>query len=164
MGRTARAETLRPPFTGRIPVFAGNTARAQAVPAYRRGMETRVERHPKPGKGQVVAGIILMIVGLSLLVDRLDLDVRLSGHFWPFILIVMGVARLTDGGAACDGQRHTRSGAWLLYLGLWGLVTEFHLFGLDYRTSWPLLVIGAGAGIVWRALDTPRPHPDRQEQ
>ena len=127
-------------------------------------METRVERKRKWGSGKVVAGVILMIVGLSMLVDRLDLDVRLSEHVWPLILIAMGVARLADAGASRDCQKSPRSGAWLLYIGLWGLISEFHLFGLDYRTSWPLLVIGAGAGIVWRALDSPRRHADRQEQ
>ena len=126
-------------------------------------METRLERKHNWGSGKVVAGVILMIVGLSMLVDRLDLDVRLSEHIWPLILIAMGVARLADTSASRD-CKSPRSGAWLLYIGLWGLISEFHLFGLDYRTSWPLLVIGAGAGIVWRALDSPRPHADRQEQ
>ena len=57
---------------------------------------------------------------------------------WPLILIAMGVARLADTGASRD-CKSPRSGAWLLYIGLWGLISEFHLFGLDYRTSWPLL-------------------------
>jgi len=156
-------ETIGPPFTGRIPVFAGNTARRHAVPAYRRDMETRAKPQCQPVTGRVVVGIILMIVGVSMLVERLDVDVRLFDHFWPLVLIVMGVARMADG-VSRDGQRNPRAGAWLLYVGLWGLVTEYHLFGLNYQTSWPLLVIGAGAGIVWRALDPPRPHPERQEQ
>ncbi len=32
---------------------------------------------------------------------------------------------------------------------------EMHLFGLDYGTSWPLMVVGAGLLIVWRAYDGP---------
>jgi hypothetical protein len=127
-------------------------------------METQAARQPQPGTGKVVAGVIVMIVGLSLLVDRLDWDVRLSGHFWPLILIVIGIARLADRSAACGARRSVRSGLWLVYVGLWGLINEFHLFGLNYGTSWPLLVIGAGVGMVWRALDEPRPRTHRQER
>ena len=126
-------------------------------------METGAVSRCEPGTGRVVAGLIVMIVGLGLLADRLDLAVRFPGQFWPLVLIVMGVARLADHDPS-SAQRHTRSGVWLLFIGLWGLVNEFHVFHLDYGSSWPLLVIGAGVGIVWRALDSPRPHANRQEQ
>ena len=112
----------------------------------------------------MVGGLIVMIVGLALLADRLDRAVGFPGKFWPLILIVMGVARLTDTGTSPQGRRNTRSGGWLLFLGLWGLINEFHVFHLDYGSSWPLLVMGAGVGIVWRALESPRPHANRQEQ
>ena len=127
-------------------------------------METRAVSPREPGTSRVVAGLILMIVGLGLLADRLDVAVRFPGQFWPLILIVMGAARLADNDLSAQGRRKTRSGAWLLYIGLWGLINEFHVFHFDYGSSWPLLVIGAGVGIVWRAFDSPRPHANRQEQ
>jgi len=92
------------------------------------------------------------------------MGLRLSEHFWPLILIVMGMARLADSGRNPDCRRSPLGGLWFIYIGLWGLISEYRLFGLDYRTSWPLLVIGAGAGIVWRALESPRPQANRQEQ
>ena len=139
-------------------------ARTRADPAYRRGMETRPEPRRQPVMSRVVAGIIVMIVGTALLASRLDVDTRFSAHFWPLILIAMGLARLLDRDPARGGSRKALRAAWLLYVGLWGLVNEFHVLGFDYGTSWPLLVIGAGLAIVWRALDSPRPHADRQEQ
>lgn len=104
--------------------------------------------------GRVVAGIIVILVGLAMLFDRTGLhSLDLSRHFWPFILIVIGLVRLSDPGTRDGRPRSRRSGAWLLFVGVWGLVNELHLFGLSYETSWPLLVIGAGLGVVWRAMD-----------
>ena len=57
-----------------------------------------------------------------------------------------------------------RCGAvWLLFLGAWGLVNEHRLLGLHYGHSWPVLLIGAGALIVWRAMDPAPPAPVRRE-
>ncbi len=48
-----------------------------------------------------------------------------------------------------------RGGIWMIFIGIWGLLTEFQVFGLDYHTSWPLLIIGAGLKMVWRSLEGP---------
>ena len=118
----------------------------------------------QPATSRIVAGLIVMIVGLVLMADRLDTAVRFPGHFWPLILVVMGAARLADSATSAEGRRNIRSGTWPLLIGLWGLINEFHVFHLDYGSSWPLLVIGAGVGIVWRALDSQRSPANRQEQ
>ena len=104
-------------------------------------------------------GLIIIVVGLSLLADRVgDWDIRLTSHMWPFILIVIGVVRALDAVYAPEGQRRSsRSGLWLIYLGGWGLINEFHVFGFNYGTSWPLLVVGAGLMIVGRAIDPHSP-------
>src|SRR5262245_36730317 len=85
-----------PPVTGRNPVFTGNTARPQRDPAYRRGMEPRAVSRREPATSRIVAGLIVMIVGLAILADRLDTAVSFPGQFWPLILVVMGAARLAD--------------------------------------------------------------------
>ena len=112
--------------------------------------------------GRVFGGLVILLLGLALLLDRTAIwEVRMSGHYWPLILIALGAMRLVDP-PRCDGRpRSRRSGAWLLYVGCWGLINEFHLFGFDYRTSWPLLVVGAGIGMVWRAFDNNPGHSDR---
>jgi LiaF transmembrane domain len=106
-------------------------------------------------QSRIVVGVIIIVVGLSLLADRFgDRELRFTSHMWPFVLIVIGVVRALDGRYAPDGRsRSRRPGLWLIYLGVWGLITEFHLFGFNYGSSWPLLVIGAGLMIVGRAID-----------
>jgi hypothetical protein len=42
---------------------------------------------------------------------------------------------------------------WLLFVGGWGLLNEYRLFGIHYGHSWPILLIGAGVLMVWRAMD-----------
>jgi LiaI-LiaF-like transmembrane region len=115
--------------------------------------------------GQVMVGIVVLGIGIILLADRyLDTDVRLVHSWWPLILILMGAARLValppqpERRAGCR-----RSGVWLIMVGLWALVSDSHLFGFTFATSWPLLLIGAGVLMVWRALETGSRQPVRRE-
>jgi hypothetical protein len=119
--------------------------------AYCRRME--LERQPR-SRGQngplIVAGVIVIAIGVSLLGRRMP-DWEVSGHLWPLILILIGIVKLTSDAPSRPGRRPRPAGLWLVYLGLWGLLNEFHLFGFDYHSSWPLVVIGAGLMIMWRA-------------
>jgi hypothetical protein len=110
---------------------------------------------PPLGKPHVIIGLIVMLVGALLLFDRLGWwGFRMNVPIWPFIVILLGVARLNNG--AVDGRgrpRANRAAIWLMIVGCWGLINEYRLFGLTYGDSWPLLIVGAGAMIVWRAVD-----------
>jgi hypothetical protein len=103
----------------------------------------------------VVFGLILVGVGTILLADRMDwMGIRINVPIWPFILLFLGFAKLGDYRFDAHGRRRVnRSGAWLMFIGAWGLLNEYQLFGVHYRHSWPLLVIGAGTMVVWHALD-----------
>jgi hypothetical protein len=102
-------------------------------------------------------GIALMLAGLALMAYRLDLwDLDLSRHFWPLVPLAIGLAQVIVPPADKAGRRSRRGGMWLIYVGLWGLISEYRLFGLDYGSSWPLLIIAAGLNIVWRSLESPR--------
>lgn len=106
---------------------------------------------PQVDSGRVVWGVVMMTFGILLLGDRLALlDADVSGHVWPFVLIAVGGARLARTPETPDGHR---AGGWLLFVGLWALAAELHVAGLDYPSSWPILVVGTGAGMVWRALE-----------
>lgn len=108
--------------------------------------------------GAVIAGLVIIAAGLVMLADQIGTaGVYLSGRYWPLILVVLGVLRVLDPPAHRDGRpRSRRSGVWLMYLGVWGFLNEFHWFGFDYDTSWPLLIVGIGIGTVWRAFEEPR--------
>jgi hypothetical protein len=49
----------------------------------------------------------------------------------------------------------------LMMTGLWFLVVNFGIFGLTYHNAWPLLIVGVGLSIMWRAfLDERAPAGD----
>jgi hypothetical protein len=106
--------------------------------------------------GRVLVGMLIIVVGLVLMADRIGLSgIHLSGRSWPLFLIAFGIVRLIAPADRGGRPGSRRGGAWFMYLGLWFFVNEFHLFGFDYHNSWPLLVVGAGIGMVWRAFEGP---------
>ena len=122
------------------------------------------DQEEPPNSGRVLVGLAIVAVGIIMLIDRMGFaDIHLSGRFWPLILIGLGLIKMFDPPQR-DGRRSRRSGGWLLWVGVWGLVSELHVLGLDYATSWPLLVIGVGIGMVWRAFAEPRVPRDRSVQ
>ena len=107
--------------------------------------------------GQLFWGFALILVGVALLMDRLDWPwFSISGRSWPLLLMALGIYWVIEPSTRHGRPPSRRFGAWLTYLGVWGLVNEFGYFGVDYRTSWPLLVVGAGLNVVWRALEADR--------
>ena len=110
---------------------------------------------PPANHGQIMWGVLIATVGVLLLIERLDLaQIHLTSRIWPIFPLGLGLLRLID--PPCSGgSRSRRSGMWLLFIGCWGLLNEFHLYGLDYQNSWPLVVIFAGLNMVWRSAETP---------
>jgi len=120
-----------------------------------RGEPSRWTPDRRPQTGRVFVGLFVIGIGVMLLLDRLGhYDFHLSARLWPFVLILLGAARLADG--AWDRTRGWITALWLIYVGGWGVLNEWHVFGFDYDTSWPLLVVGVGLLIVARSLDGPR--------
>lgn len=114
----------------------------------------------------ILVGLIFIFAGLVLLADRIGLaGIHWSGRYWPLLLIVYGSVRFLTAADDPVRRRHSRwTAAWLIYLGLWFLVNEFHIFGLWYDTSWPLLIVWAGVRIVSSAIEhASRPPASRVE-
>lgn len=103
----------------------------------------------------ILFGLLLVAMGLLMLGDRLDWPgFSWNVSIWPFILLTLGGTRLIDRQFDVHGRaRINRSAIWLIFIGLWGLLNEYRLLGVDYRHTWPLLIIGAGAMVVWHAVD-----------
>jgi hypothetical protein len=116
-------------------------------------------------QARIVFGLVVMLVGALLLLDRLDWwGARVNVPLWPWVLVVLGLARLSDRSTDARGcVRGRRSAAWLLFVGTWGLVNEYRLFGFHYGHSWPILLIGVGALVVWRAVDQASCSPVQRE-
>lgn len=118
-------------------------------------MPRRRDCHPNVLR--VFAGVLIIGIGLLSLAERLELlDRDYSGDGWPLVVIAVGVVVLIAPRVDRKGRAPSRRPAgWLLAVGAWGLINEYKLMGLDYATSWPLLVVYAGADMVWRALEAP---------
>ena len=119
--------------------------------------------------GPVVGGAVLLVLGLTMLLDNHGLGFLSLRHvFGPLCLIVLGSLMLAENGGLVygrrerlpDGTSQTRlrkrggltGGLWLVGVGCWMLVSQLHVFGLDYHTSWPLLIILSGTIMLARGV------------
>jgi hypothetical protein len=139
---------------------AGFRRKARAAPqaaAYREGMcAARQTPGDQPSATQrVTFGLLVMTVGLIVLLRRYGVtDLRLSYHLWPLVPLAMGVAGFLSPGYNSRGIRQGRGGGlWLIFVGVWGLLNEYRLFGFFYDSSWPLLLIAGGLSIMWSAFE-----------
>jgi hypothetical protein len=100
--------------------------------------------------GRIVAGVILIALGVAFTLDNMDLiDMSSVWQFWPLILVALGLGKLMT----TPPPGRPREGWWLLFIGLWLLITELHVFGLWYHNSWPILIIGVGISMLLRDPD-----------
>ena len=105
-------------------------------------------RRSHPGRGQFVAGCILVLIGLLFLIDQTfvvddRLDIR---QLWPMILIAIGVAKIST--PRPDGQ--PTGGYMLTMVGVIFLMHTLHYWSI--RTSWPLFVVATGLNILFGAI------------
>jgi len=92
-------------------------------------------------------GLILIGAGVMLLLGRLGIAdfAWLIRKFWPMLVIFYGLSRLFH-------RRSLWSGLWMIAVGTWLQISSLHLFGLDVSSSWPLLLVALGGGMVVRTL------------
>jgi hypothetical protein len=95
----------------------------------------------------IVMGSLLTVFGALLLLDRTGVMAwTASWSIWWMLLVTFGVAQL----ATSNGRR----GLFTTILGLWLLAVESRWIAA--AQTWPLLLVGLGAGIAWQGL---RPEP-----
>jgi hypothetical protein len=107
--------------------------------------------------GAVAAGVVLLVLGVLLLLDTTGtVRIQAGPLIAPMVLIAMGATVLLDGGSPTNAKGGRRSrgtgGFFLIGIGVWMLVSQTHLFGLSYRTSWPLLLILMGLMTAIRGI------------
>jgi hypothetical protein len=108
-----------------------------------------MEHNKRNPHNQLGIGIFLLIVGVALLLENFNvLSVGPVWQFWPVIIIVIGLVRVLDARIVGEYQK----AFWELFIGCWLLISELHIFGLHYKNSWPILLIGVGIGMLWKSF------------
>ncbi len=121
---------------------------------WERRWERRRARSHSPLK-HVAAGLILMGIGVIFLLGNMGyLDVRQVFAFWPVILIIFGAVKIVES----RGHSHTVGIFWVI-IGLLLLLGSFGIIRMTFRELWPILLIGIGALMLWRAAFVRRGRP-----
>lgn len=91
--------------------------------------------------GQIVAGIVVLLLGLVLFLDELG-SIRFYdlGRLWPLIVVAVGASRLFNS----EDREEVRGGLVVLLIGVWLLISSLELAGLDFEHSWPLVLVAIG--------------------
>jgi hypothetical protein len=103
--------------------------------------------NPHYRRGQLLWGMALIGVGTLFLLERLgllELELDRLWHYWPLILVALGVDKLLPP----TSPKQILRGLWLIYLAAWYYVSFEQLWGMSFGVSWPFLLIGWGAGLV----------------
>ncbi|MEO7793300.1 MAG: DUF5668 domain-containing protein [Thermoanaerobaculia bacterium] len=96
---------------------------------------------------RLIWGLFLIAIGGLLLAVNLGLDVPHGvWNYWPFLLIAMGSVKLL---VVRDGDRDG-GGVWLILSGLYGWISIWHVWGLNWGTAWPIFVIAGGLSVLFR--------------
>jgi hypothetical protein len=96
----------------------------------------------------MVMGGIFILVGCLLLLQQLDVFyVGSVWHFWPFIIVAVGVTKIVNAAHPME----TGAGIWLIFLGLWLFVSIQHVYGLSFQDTWPAMIIALGCSMIWKS-------------
>lgn len=102
----------------------------------------------------VLIGSAMIVVGVAFLLGLVrGWEIEFWSSWWTVLLFGLGFIRFVDPGFERGIRRSRRAGLWLMMIGAWGFISQNELFGLDFGTSWPLLVIGVGIITVWKAIE-----------
>jgi len=96
---------------------------------------------------QIFWGLFLVAAGTFLLLSRMgiaDFSWTLR-NFWPLFVVIIGVSKLVH-------RRSVWSGLGTIAIGAWLQAVTLHYRGFTYESSWPLLLVVLGAGIILRTI------------
>ena len=97
--------------------------------------------------GSLFTGVVMILMGVVFMLAEFDVVEfgDIMSLYWPMIIVFLGASKLFD-------RRTLWSGLWLLAMGVWMQAARLHAFGLTFGSSWPLLMIVFGAGVIVRAI------------
>jgi predicted membrane protein len=104
---------------------------------------------PRRPTWALATSLIVIAAGVVLLLNQVGvLRPGLIHHFWPVLLVVVGLARMVTTDQTVDRL-------WAGGLILLGVVLEVNRLGIAHiglEVFWPLLIIGAGVILLWHTL------------
>ncbi len=101
--------------------------------------------HSYHWRKQLMWGLLLIGLGGAFLLDQLGLvEIVELWHYWPLILVVIGINRMIGYPTAADFT----GGLWTMFIGLWLFANFEHVFGLTFGNSWPYLIIACGITLI----------------
>ena len=101
------------------------------------------------GTRGMIFGILVVIAGVTLLLDQMNLiDANRVFRFWPLLLIFWGVSTLLS----CQGSGRRFWGGFLILAGIGLQLQELGFQRVRMETLWPLFIIGVGVLLVIQAL------------
>ena len=95
----------------------------------------------------LVGGVILIAVGAIFLAGELRIADfhRVIREWWPMIFVLIGAPMLFD-------PERRGGGLTMIAIGAWMQVSTMELFGLDWSSSWPVLLILIGGAMILNAI------------
>jgi predicted membrane protein len=97
-------------------------------------------------RGPIIGAVVFIVVGSVLLLEKLGyLPWGFAIHFWPMIFVVIGVVKVVYAGGRPTGLA-------LIALGVILQLNEMGITHLNFWDLWPVLIIIAGAAMLWQAL------------
>lgn len=94
---------------------------------------------------QLLWGLMLIGIGAAFLADQLGYaNIYDLWHFWPLIMVVVGVIKMIGFPTAKDFI----SGLWSVVIGLWLFANFEHMFNMYFDNSWPFLIIAWGVILI----------------
>jgi hypothetical protein len=100
---------------------------------------------PQDNSDQIFWGLLLLGVGTVLLLRRLHVIDLTMHHYWPLIVIIVGVSHIFH-------RKTIWSGLWIAAAGVWLQMVTLHISGFTYASSWPLLLVFLGAGMIVKTI------------
>ena len=97
--------------------------------------------------GSLFTGIVMILMGVVFMLEQFDVVGfgEIMSLYWPMIIVFLGASKLFD-------RRTIWSGLWLMMIGAWMQAARLHVMGMTFGSSWPILMIIFGAGVIARAI------------
>lgn len=94
------------------------------------------------GRGGLLLGAILVLVGLAFLLDHMGyFSVYSLWRFWPLLVVLAGVLNFVS--------RNRPWGVFLMAVGILLQLNELGITHFGWRDFWPMLLIALGLVVLW---------------